>query len=148
MIVSDEQPVTREKDACQWFLFHCPSCNKEVWVYYGDKNDLSCPDANGYICCYCKAEVIYKFDADNRGAVFDSVHKDSEDSEDRVKFIEDRCMLDDSEESCPITEEEDEYDPEEMNRFRESINKLSDKALKGKLTHEELMVEIAKLSQF
>ena len=142
-MISDEYPVIREKDSCQWFMFHCPSCEKEVWVYYGDKNDLSCADADGYVCCYCETKVIYKFNADSIGAVFDSLH-DRNDA-DRIKYIEKRSMLDDSEVSCPITEEENEYDPEEMKRLWDGVRKLLDKSAKGELTHDELVEALARL---
>ena len=142
MITTDEQPHVREQDDYQWMMFHCPVCNKEVWLDYGDKNDMSAIEPDGYKCCYCQTEVI--FEDEYEFLVY--MHDDKTDEE----WIKSRTYYFDTEKKCPITKEQDEYDPKELERVRQKIHafgELINKIIKGELTIKQRNQELERIEK-
>jgi len=45
--------------------YHCPKCHKTNEVDYGDLNDLTQPDVEGYICWNCKNYFLFPWAIDS-----------------------------------------------------------------------------------
>jgi hypothetical protein len=116
----NENYEIREKNAIQWCCFVCPVCDVKNWIYYGFTEDLSHLDPDGFVCRGCHSNIVFSYAYDlNKIICLDTSKK----VKNQKQWIFDHCFLVDTKKECPISEEENEYDPLEIERL---IQKMRD----------------------
>ena len=48
-----------------WLHSHCPSCDVKNWIYLGNQDDLTAPDADAFSCYACKRIFLLPFAIDD-----------------------------------------------------------------------------------